>query len=414
MTAMSSTAGQPTPRMIIVVVLLVAVFAAAIIDVVIPIGILDIAETFSVLPGTVAQLSSLIAIASVVTALLLAVFGARFRYKSLLMGGILFIAFCALGLFLAPSFPLAQLVVPLNGIGSVLIVVTAQTFIGNSYPLAKKAKAIGWVTAAGTLANAIGAPIIGFMTGIGGWRSSLIWFMLPIAILSLIFAFLAFPYNPPQLLLTVKKEPFTRGFKKVLNNKSAVACLVATFLGTASLFGGVVFEVTFLRQIFSVTPGFAALMGTLVGTALISVGAVVGGHAVNRIGRKRLAVTAGFSAGLVTLLAYFMQNLGFFLALRWINSVLIGVTIAAASNLILEQVPQFRGTTMSLSSAFSGLGTAVGITVVGAVLNLYVDATVGFQALGITVGAFGFAGTFVYLFFAREPIQIPSVETKSA
>ena len=81
MTAMSSTAGQPTPRMIIVVVLLVAVFAAAIIDVVIPIGILDIAETFSVLPGTVAQLSSLIAIASVVTALLLAVFGARFRYN---------------------------------------------------------------------------------------------------------------------------------------------------------------------------------------------------------------------------------------------------------------------------------------------------------------------------------------------
>ena len=400
----SSTAGQP-PSMTFVVVLLVAVFAAAIIDVVIPINILDIAETFSILSGTVAQLNSIIAITSVVTALLLAFFGAGFRYKSLLMIGILFIAFCALGLFLAPSFPIAQLVVPLNGIGSVMIVVTAQTFIGNSYPLAKKAKAIGWVTAAGTLANAVGAPIIGFMTGIGGWRISLIWFMLPTAILSLIFAFLAFPYNLSQPLFTVNTEPFTRGFKKVLSNKSAVACLVATFFGTASLFGGVVFEVTFLRQIFSVTPGFAALMGTLVGTALISVGAVVGGHIVTRIGRKRLAVTAGFSAGLVTLLAYFMQNLGVFLSLRWISAFLIGVTVAAASNLMLEQVPQFRGTMMSLSSAFSGLGTAVGIAVVGAVLNLYVDATTGFQALGLTVGAFGFAGTFVYIFFAREPVQ---------
>jgi predicted MFS family arabinose efflux permease len=400
----SSTAGQP-PSMTFVVVLLVAVFAAAIIDVVIPINILDIAETFSILSGTVAQLNSIIAITSVVTALLMAFFGAGFRYKSLLMIGILFIAFCALGLFLAPSFPIAQLVVPLNGIGSVMIVVTAQTFIGNSYPLAKKAKAIGWVTAAGTLANAVGAPIIGFMTGIGGWRISLIWFMLPTAILSLIFAFLAFPYNLSQPLFTVNTEPFTRGFKKVLSNKSAVTCLVATFFGTASLFGGVVFEVTFLRQIFSVTPGFAALMGTLVGTALISVGAVVGGHIVTRIGRKRLAVTAGFSAGLVTLLAYFMQNLGVFLSLRWISAFLIGVTVAAASNLMLEQVPQFRGTMMSLSSAFSGLGTAVGIAVVGAVLNLYVDATTGFQALGLTVGAFGFAGTFVYIFFAREPVQ---------
>jgi predicted MFS family arabinose efflux permease len=400
----SSTAGQP-PSMTFVVVLLVAVFAAAIIDVVIPINILDIAETFSLLSGTVAQLNSIIAITSVVTALLLAFFGAGFRYKSLLMIGILFIAFCALGLFLAPSFPIAQLVVPLNGIGSVMIVVTAQTFIGNSYPLAKKAKAIGWITAAGTLANAVGAPIIGFMTGIGGWRISLIWFMLPTAILSLIFAFLAFPYNLSQPLFTVNTEPFTRGFKKVLSNKSAVACLVATFFGTASLFGGVVLEVTFLRQIFSVTPGFAALMGTLVGTALISVGAVVGGHIVTRIGRKRLAVTAGFSAGLVTLFAYFMQNLGVFLSLRWISAFLIGVTVAAASNLMLEQVPQFRGTMMSLSSAFSGLGTAVGIAVVGAVLNLYVDATTGFQALGLTVGAFGFAGTFVYIFFAREPVQ---------
>ena len=410
MTAMSSPANQPPPRMTFVVVLLVAVFAAAVIDVVIPINILDIAETFSVLPGTVAQLSSLIAVASVITALLLAVFGVRFRYKSLLMLGTLFIAICALGLFLVPSFPLAQLVVPLNGIGSVIIVVTAQTFIGNSYPLAKKAKAIGWVTAVGTLANAVGAPIIGFMTGIGGWRSSLIWFMLPTAVFSLVFVFLAFPHNQPQVLLSIKKEPFMRGFKKVLNSKSAVACLVATFLGTASLFGGVVFEVTFLRQIFSVTPGFAALMGTLVGTALISVGAVVGGHAVNRVGRKHLAVISGFLAGLVTLLAYFMQNLGVFLALRWINAVLIGVTIAAASNLMLEQVPQFRGTAMSLSSAFSGVGTAVGITVVGAVLNLYVDATVGFQALGLTVGAFGFAGTLVYVLLVREPIRSQRLE----
>src|SRR4030042_4322683 len=181
MTTTPSAIGQPFPKIIFVVALLIAVFAAAIIDVVIPITIVDIAETFSILPGTVAQLDSFIAIASVVTALLLGAFGARFRYKSLVMIGVLFIAVCAIGLFLAPTFPLVQLIVPLNGIGSVLIVVTTQTFIGNSYPLDKKAKAIGWVAAAGTLANAVGAPIIGFMTGIGGWRSVFTWFMLPIA-----------------------------------------------------------------------------------------------------------------------------------------------------------------------------------------------------------------------------------------
>ena len=171
MTTATSTVARPSPKMMLVLALLIAVFAAAVIDVVIPITILDIAKTFSILPGTVAQLDSFIAIASVATALLLAGFGARFRYKSLVIIGILFIAFCAIGLSLAPTFSIAQLIIPLNGIGSVLIVVTAQTFIGNSYPLNKRAKAIGWVAAAGTLANAVGSPIIGFMTGIGGWRS---------------------------------------------------------------------------------------------------------------------------------------------------------------------------------------------------------------------------------------------------
>jgi predicted MFS family arabinose efflux permease len=122
------------------------------------------------LPGTVGQLNSIIAVVSVATALLLAAFGAKFRYKGLVLVGILFIVGCDLGLFLAPTFLAVQFIVALNGIGSVLIIVTTQTFIGNFYPLNKKAKAMGWVAAAGTLAHAVGAPIVGFMAGASGWR----------------------------------------------------------------------------------------------------------------------------------------------------------------------------------------------------------------------------------------------------
>jgi predicted MFS family arabinose efflux permease len=404
----SASSIGPSPKIVFVVALLIAVFAAAVIDVVIPITIVDIAKTFSILPGTVAQLDSIIAIASVATAMLLAVFGARFRYKSLVMMGILFIAFCAIGFFLAPTFPAVQLIVPLNGIGSVMIVVAAQTFIGNCYPLDKKARAIGWVAAAGTLANAVGSPIIGFMTGIGGWRSVLLWFILPTALASLIFVFLVFPYNLPKPLLNAKKEPFMRGFKQILTNKSAIACLASAFLGNAFVFGSMVFEVTYLRQIFLASPGFAALIGPLAGTAIITVGAVIGGSIVNRVGRKRLTVVGSFSAGSLLLFSFFIQDLGIFLALRWTASIFIGITVAASSNLMLEQVPQFRGTAMSLNSAFRGVGTAIGITVAGAVLNLFVNPTLGFQALGLTVGALAFAGVFVNLFFAKEPLT-PSV-----
>jgi predicted MFS family arabinose efflux permease len=229
--------------------------------------------------------------------------------------------------------------------------------------------------------------------------------MLPAAIVSLIFVFLVFPHNLPEPQLNTKKEPFMKGLKQVLANKSAVGCLAAAFLGNAFVFGGVIFEVTFLRQIFSASPGFAALIGPMAGTAIVALGAIIGGHVVNRVGRKRLAVVAIFSAGLLVMVSYFMQELSIFLVLRWTASFFIGLTVASASNLMLEQVPRFRGTAMSLNSAFSGVGMAVGITVAGAVLNSFVNPSMGFQALGLTVGTLAFAGGFVYQFLARDPLK---------
>jgi predicted MFS family arabinose efflux permease len=407
------SAGQSSPKMMLVVALLFAVFAAAVVDVVIPINIVDIAETFNILPGTVSQLDSIIAIAAVATSLLLGAFGARFRYKSLVMIGVLFIAAYAIGLFLAPNFPITQLIVPLNGIGSVLIVVTAQTFIGNSYPLDKKAKAIGWVSAAGTLANAVGAPIIGFMTGIGGWRSALMWFMLPTAVVSLIFVLLVFPRNLPEPQLNAKKEPFMRGFKQILTNKSAIACLAGAFLSNAAVFGGNVFEVTLYRQIFSASPGFATLIGPTVGIVLITLGAVIGGHTVNRLGRKRLTLVASFLAGMLTLFSYFVPDIWLRVALRWTASILGGASLAAFSNLMIEQVPQFRGTAMSLSSAFSGVGTAVGIGIAGAILNLYTNPSLGFQALGLAMGFLTVVAVIVILRFAKDPVKTQHLIQKS-
>lgn len=404
MTVTSTDKGSSFPRIIFVVALLSAVFAAAVIDIVIPITIVDISATFHVLPGTVAQLDSLIALSSVATALMLAAFGSRLRYKSIVMVGILFIAFCAVGFFLAPTFQAAQLIVPLNGIGSVMIVVTSQTFIGNYYPLDKRAKAIGLVAAAGMLANAVGSPVVGFMTGIGGWRSVFIWFMLPVSLFSLVFVFLTFPRYPPKRI-TIKKEPFLRGFRVVFSSKSAVACLVAAFFGNAFGFGSAVFEVTFLRKVFFVSPGLASIVGPLVGLSLIAAGAVIGGIVVNRVGRKRLTVMAMFAAGSLVLFSFFIHDLIVFLALRWMAAPLIGVIAAAATNLTLEQFPQFRGTTMSLSSAFGGVGTAAGVIVAGIVLNSFVNPEVGFQALGLTVGAFAFAGGSIILFLAKDPLR---------
>jgi predicted MFS family arabinose efflux permease len=410
---MTAATVEPNPPNMLVIVLLVAVFAAAIIDVAIPISILDIANTYGVLPGSVGQLNSIIAVATVATALLLAAFGVKFRYKGLVVVGILFIVACDVGLFLAPTFQAAQIIVALNGIGSVLIVVTTQTLIGNYFSLNKKAKAIGWVAATGTLANAVGAPIVGFMAGASGWRSVFLWFMLPTAVASLILVLLTFSQNPTEKTLDTTKQPFLKGYKQVLSNKSALACLTTGFLGNAFAFGSVAFEVTFLRQIFSIEPGYAALIGTLAGTALVTAGAIIGGYTVNRLGRKRLTITSIFFAGLLTLISYSTPDLSAFLALRWVASAFLGITLAAASNLMLEQVPQSRGTAMSLASAFSGVGTTVGVFVAGTVLNIYSNPVTGFEALGLTVGAFAIAAALINFFFVKDPVKSSMITAPS-
>ena len=148
------------------------------------------------------------------------------------------------------------------------------------------------------------------------------------------------------------------------------------------------------------------MIGPLAGLMLITVGALVGGHLVNCVGRKRLTVVAILSAGVFTLLSYFMWNLSVFLAFFTLaGRVFYRYTAAASSNLTLEQVPQSRGTVMSLSSAFGGVGTAVGIAVAGTVLNLFVDATIGFQTVGLTVGIFASIGSSVIFFFAKDPVR---------
>jgi MFS family permease len=101
-----------------------------------------------------------------------------------------------------------------------------------------------------------------------------------------------------------------------------------------------------------------------------------------------------------------MSNIGFVLGLRWAASFFFGVTITAASNLMIEQVPQFRGAAMALSSAFRGMGVAFGIAVAGAVLNLYVDTIIGFQMLGVTVAVFAFASALIALFFTKDPLRV--------
>jgi predicted MFS family arabinose efflux permease len=106
-----------------------AVFAAAVIDVMLPLLLTDIAKTFGVPVGT-AVISSISSLVGVGVGLLMAILSVRFKHKPLLLVGVLCISLAEFGSYIAPSLLLVQTLYSLNGVGSVMVGAMAFTLIG--------------------------------------------------------------------------------------------------------------------------------------------------------------------------------------------------------------------------------------------------------------------------------------------
>ena len=377
-----------------------AVFAAAVIDVMLPLLLTDVAKTFQVQVGTASTISSISAIVGVAVGLLMAVLSVRFRHKPLLLLGVFFISAAALGTYLAPTFLSLQIVYSLNGVGSVMVGAMALALIGESYPLEKRGKAVGWIVAAGFLAFTIGAPMTGLLVNFGGWRSVMLWFNLPVSAASLLFAFTVIPSKFGQDRVG-GRAPILAGYRQTLMNRSAAACLIGGMLVSAM---GVItfFVISFWKTPqFGLTTGFGSVI-TMVNATIAATGGLVAGRLVNRTGRKLTGVVAGFVVSIMVVLTVLMPTLTMSWGVSMIRVFCYGMLSASFASLTLEQIPKFRGTMMSLRAAFGGLGGFLGTAVGGIVLNLY-----NYQTVGIVLGAFGFGAIMVILFLAKDPYKNP-------
>jgi putative MFS transporter len=230
--------------------------------------------------------------------------------------------------------------------------------------------------------------------------------MFPVTAASLILVFFLVPSKHVSLVQS-KKEPFLNGFKEVLTNKSAVACLISGF-AVGAFFASNAFAASFLKYAFDFTP-FQRSLVAISGLAFLTAGVFVGGLLVNKIGRKNLTVATSIPAIALSIVAYvlsmYVQDIGLFLALRWASGLAGGIPLVAGTNLTLEQIPKFRGTMMSLHSAVSGTGGACGFFIGGAIINFFTDPLVGYPLMVTVVGSMGLAGSVLLYFFAKDPCK---------
>jgi MFS transporter, DHA1 family, inner membrane transport protein len=360
--------------------------------------LVDIANSFNVSVGTAGLTAAVGSISGIIFGLLMAVLSVRFNHKLFLIIGLGFTCLAALGFFLASNF--ALLLVPNIGVGGGIAMVTSMAYsiVGDLYPLQKRGRAIGILVASTTLAYVIGAPTIGLIAQtFGGWRSVMVLLSLPVTLISLSLALFAVPSKPNAHLIE-EKEPFAVGCKLAFSNRSTFAALAVTmFMLCEGAIG--FYTVSFFRQQFSMSIDGGAVF-TLTGSILGAVGGAVSGLLVNSVGRKRLGTITCVITGILTLSFTFMPTLGLSWGLSIARYWFSAMTMTAGGSLIIEQLPKYRSTMMSLNTAFMNVGMLLASITAGVMLNLY-----NYQSVGLALGSFGLLGAVVWITLVKEPCK---------
>jgi len=368
-----------------------------------PLGVLtgllliDMALTFEVSVGVMGQVNTAYYVVAVIFALFMGALSVQFRHKSLLMLGLLSVTISALGCFFASSFNLMLMLYSMSGVGTAMVTPMAITLIGDYLPLDKRTNAIGWIVASGALSYIVGAPVISFIAGFGGWRLVLLGFVLPISLAGLLLAFFGLPSESRNHQPAESKGALLRSFEGVLSNRSATACLAGNILRSIAFMVVLLYGISFFREHFLVSTGFASIV--MLGAALsYTLGSLICSRFVNRFGRKTSTVWAALLAGIFTISFAYLPNLWLSLAFNFLGAWFFGMGASAANSLTLEQVPKFRGTMMSLTSAAQSLGSALGAALGGAILVLS-----DYLIMGSVLGALGIVAAILFYFLALDP-----------
>lgn len=384
-----------------------AVFGTSMLDVLASLFLIDIAMTFlgdSSLPSIaiVSQIVTISTLVSVVFGVLSGFLSVKVNHKKLLLFGALCVVVGTVGCFLAPSFLFMQIFFPLDGIGTIVVNAMALTMIGESLPLEDRGRSVGYVRTAGLLSSAIGFALAGYIAAVGGWRSYLLWYVLPISLLALGLAYFVIPSTRRSIAIPTEMS-YLASFKNVLLKRSALACLFGTLLIVAASVWGF-FGATFWRTQFLMSLENAGLISLLI-ICVYAAGCFAGGQLVDRSGRKRLVVTSWMGRGLLISVIAFIPSFWGALVITCFATFIGGIAMTAGSSLNLEQAPRSRGTMMSMAGVFGSIGASLGFAVGSIALG-----TSGFQLLGLIFGAFGVSSAVVVFFFAGEQTKLQGTD----
>lgn len=357
--------------------------------------LIEIGNTFGSSIGITGQITAASSILRVAGALVMGVLSVRYSHKHLMMAGLVLYIISAIGSSLAINLVMLILFFTLTGPAFSIINPMTSTIVGETFPKEKRTTAIGWLIAGASTSYVVGAQIASRLAGIGGWKLTFLGFMVPISILGFVLTGLFIPKGKAS------QDKMGRGisskaFKAVLFQRSATACLLGTLFRMSAFTVILSYAVSFLRQQFLISRDFASVVLTIIALSY-TVGTLITGRFVNKFGRKMIASIA-LALASVFVIIYNLSNT-FWLALSMVvvSTWFYGMSVSAGQSLNLEQVPEFRGTMMSFTSAFGGIGSTLGAGIGGYVLLIS-----NWGTLGVVFGLLGIFGALTMFLYATD------------
>ena len=357
--------------------------------------LIEIGATFGSSIGITGQISTASYILRIVTALIMGVLSVRYNHKTLLMAGLVLFLVSAIGCSFAVNFNMLILFFMLSGPALAFVNPMTSTIVGEYFPKEERTTAIGWLITGMSTSYVIGAQIISRLTGIGGWRLTFLGFMIPISILGIVFT--AF-FIPGGKVTQNKKGQgnSSQAFKAVLFQRSAASCLLGSIFRASVLTIIAIYSISFMRQQFSISRSFSSIVLTSIALTFMF-GNLLAGRLVERYGRKMVTSMSLIIGALFTLVFYLSGNLWLAFILVMIGNFFGGMSSSAGQSLNLEQVPEYRGTMMSIDTAFNAVGSTIGAGFGG-----YLLLVSGWGTLGIVFGLLGIIGAMIIYFFATD------------
>jgi len=390
---------EASPKKALLPTLVFCAFSIGPLAVLLSLFLYPIAAEFEVEVGIMGQVNTFSSVAAVVFALVMGFLSVRFRHKSLLMTGLLFFAVSSVACYLASGFAAMLLAYSISGVGLAMVNPMMNALVGEHFSLDRRANAVSWTVGAGALAYVIGPLALNWLSDFGGWRFSLVGLIIPLLFVSLVLAFFGIPSVSRSQGRVTDQSGVLSGFKAVLSDRSALACLAGDTLRAASFSAVLYYGVAFFMERFGASTDVGALI-LLVAASCYTFGSLISGRFVDRVGRKPFTAMTALLAGAFTVSFVLVPSFSFSLLLNLVAAFVFGMFTAAAISLTLEQVPAYRGTMMSVDSAFVNLGYALGAAVGGVTLLWF-----RYEGLGITLGLFGIVAAVVFYLFARDPTR---------